>query len=154
MTHIPLSSTIPEEASPWVLKRQSRLDVYSDDFPENNMIIGDPCYPKQVGNCSCGLPWSATSLTMLCWFTRRTSVGTVTRWRYAATCKRKKLVHWSPSCEYIHAISLQEWTYKGEYMSAQIISDIVCHVHSSLKVFHIPVSTGINTHVLDRSLCD
>jgi len=115
MTHTPLPPTIPEEASPWVFKRctaaefvRSRLDVYSDDFPENNMIIGDPCYPKQVGNCSCGLPWSAASLTMLCWFTLRTSVGAVARRRYAATCKCKNLVHWNPSCEYIHAISLQE----------------------------------------------
>jgi hypothetical protein len=115
MTHVPLPPSLPEEASPWVFKRctvaeyvRSRMDVYSEDFPEKNMIIGDPCYPKQVGNCSCGLPWSAASLFLHCWFTLRTSVGAVARRRYAAACKCTKLLHWNPSSEYIHAISLQE----------------------------------------------
>lgn len=115
MTHTPFTPTLPEEASPWVFKRcttaefiRSRLHVYSDDFPEKNMIIGEPCYPKQVGNCTCGRPWSAACLSILCWFTVRTSVGAVARRRYIATCKCKQLLQWDPSCEYIHAISWQE----------------------------------------------
>lgn len=115
MTNTALPPSLPEEGSPWVFKRcttaeyvRSRMHVYSDDFPENNMIIGDPCYPKQVGSCICGLPWSSASLSLVCWFTLRTSVGAVARRRYVAVCKCKQCLHWNPSAEYIHAISLQE----------------------------------------------
>jgi hypothetical protein len=115
MTNTTLPPSLPEEASPWVFKRcttaeyvRSRVDVYSDDFPENGMIIGDPCYPKQVGTCMCGLHWSSASLCLVSWFTLRTCVGAVARRRYMAVCKCKQVLHWNPSNEYIHAISLQE----------------------------------------------
>jgi hypothetical protein len=63
MSKCPIPPTIPSEASPWVFKRQTsaefikdRSDVYCEDFPEKNMIMGDPCYPKQIGACECGGP--------------------------------------------------------------------------------------------------
>jgi hypothetical protein len=115
MTCTPLPPTIPDESSPWVFKRctsaeyvRSRLDVHTEDFPESNMIIGDPCYPKQAGSCVCGLAWSSATLTVLCWFTLRTSIGAVARRRYVATCKCKQQLHWNPAQEFIHAISFQE----------------------------------------------
>ncbi len=115
MTHKALPPSPPQEASLWIFKRsttaefiQSRVNVYGEDFPEQNMIMGDPCYPNQVGHCSCGIPWSSAPLSLTCWFTVRTSVGAVARRRYAALCACKESLHWDPSTEFIHAISFQE----------------------------------------------
>lgn len=115
MTHKALPPSAPEEASYWIFKRsttaefiKSRVEVYGEGFPEKNMIMGEPCYPKQVGNCSCGVPWSSAPISLVCWFTLRTSVGAVARRRYAAKCSCQELLHWDPSTEFIHAISFQE----------------------------------------------
>jgi hypothetical protein len=115
MCRCPLPPAIPEEASPWVFRRQTnaefikdRSNVCCDDFPEKNMTMGDPCYPKQIGECECGLSWMTASLLFLCWFKLRTSAGAVARRRYVAVCKCKRHLHWDSSTEYIHSISYDE----------------------------------------------
>ena len=112
---VPLPPTLPEEASPWVFKRQTSAqyirnsnDMDCNDAPEKNMMLGEPCYPDQSGFCDCGLTWKSATLCFQCWFTVRTCVGAVARRRYVAVCSCKQFIQWNPATEFIHAISLEE----------------------------------------------
>jgi hypothetical protein len=115
MTTRPLSATPPEDACFWFFKRQtigefvkSRTAEVADPPPDKSMMTGEACFPVLDGYCDCGSPWTSSTLSMLCWFVVRTTIGAVARRRFRRTCSCGTARDWDPASEYIHAISFYE----------------------------------------------
>ena len=110
---VPLPPTLPEEASPWVFKRQTSAqyirnsnDMDCNDAPEKNMMLGEPCYPDQSGFCDCGLTWKSATLCFQCWFTVRTCRSSSAK--AICCCMFMQTIYSMESCNWIHSCD-QPW---------------------------------------------
>jgi hypothetical protein len=106
---------LPQEASQFVLRRETCRDVETEissdgehvpRISEHGFMIGTDCVPQlDDSTCSCGIPWSTSSLQNCGTFVLRTYIGAVMRQKRKAVCIQcGEEKHWDPAAEYIHTI--------------------------------------------------